>query len=179
MTGLSNANLDIVSASESTGGPTSGDHHGYFSTFSLHHIDWLADGPIGPFVDAFKQYLTERRYAATTTNSYLACIAHFARWARSKRLKLHRIDEVSIGQFLDDHLPSCNCAEPTRHDRRDHSAALGHLLVVLRAQGAIAPPAIGTTPVDDELRRYDEYMDHARGWRPRREAWRCASWGGC
>jgi integrase/recombinase XerC len=26
-------------------------------------IDWLADGPIGPFIDAFKQFLTERRYA--------------------------------------------------------------------------------------------------------------------
>ena len=29
------------------------------------HVDvnHLADGPIGPYVDAFKQYLTERRYA--------------------------------------------------------------------------------------------------------------------
>lgn len=130
-------------------------------------IDCLADGPIGPFVDAFKQFLSARRYAQTTSNSYLAGIAHFARWARSRRLQLHRIDEASVAQFLDDHLPSCNCARPARHDRSDHSAALGHLLVVLRAQGAIALPTIGTMPVNLELLHYDEYMEHARGLAPK------------
>ncbi len=130
-------------------------------------IDWLADGPIGPFVDAFKQFLTERRYARITFSNYLANITHFARWARSKRLQLHRINEASVAQFLDDHLPSCNCARPARHDRSDHSAALGHLLVVLRAQGAIALPTIGTMPVDLELLHYDEYMEHARGLAPK------------
>jgi len=130
-------------------------------------IDWLADGPIGPFVDAFKQFLTERRYARITFNNYLVGITHFARWARSRRLQLHGIDEASVAQFLDDHLPSCNCARPARHDRSDHSAALGHLLVVLRAQGAIALPTVGTMPVDVELLRYDEYMEHARGLAPK------------
>lgn len=130
-------------------------------------IDGLAEGPIGPYVDAFKQHLTERRYAACTLASYLAGITHFARWARSRRLRLHRIDEGSITEFLDDHLPNCNCAGPTRHDRRDLSAALGHLLVVLRAQGAIVPPIIGTTEVEAELLRYDQYMAHARGLAPK------------
>jgi hypothetical protein len=126
-------------------------------------VNYLTDGPIGPYVDAFKRYLSERRYAARTSASYLAAIAHFARWARSKRLALHRIDEGSIVKFLDDHLPRCCCTGPTRHDRGDHSAALGHLLEVLRAQGAIAAPSISTTPVDEELLRYDEYMAHVRG----------------
>ena len=73
-------------------------------------IDRLAVGPIGPYVDAFKQFLTERRYAATTSASYVAGITHFARWARSRRLRLHRIDEASVAAFLDDHLPGCCCA---------------------------------------------------------------------
>ncbi len=130
-------------------------------------IDWLADGPIGPYVDAFKQHLTERRYAACTFASYLAGITHFARWARSKRLRLHRVDEGSITEFLDDHLPNCNCAGPMRHDRRGLSAALGHLLVVLRAEGAIESPSAGTTEVQAELLRYDQYMEHARGLAPK------------
>jgi site-specific recombinase XerD len=127
------------------------------------NVDWLAQGPIGPYVGAFKQFLSEHRYAANTAASYLAGITHFARWARSRRLRLHRIDEASIAEFLDDHLPGCCCAGPTRHDKGAHSAALGHLLVVLRAQGAIAEPPHSTTPVAEELRRYDEYMAHARG----------------
>lgn len=130
-------------------------------------IDWLADGPIGPYVDAFKQHLTDRGYAANTFASYLGGITHFARWARSRRLRLHRIDEASINEFLDDHLPSCQCAGPTRYDRGDHSAALGLLLVVLRSRGAIAPPTVSTTPVDEELHRDDEHMKHVRGLTPK------------
>jgi integrase len=42
-----------------------------------------------------------------------------------------------------------------------------HLLVVLRSQGAIAPVALKATAVDEELRCYDEYMDHARGLVPK------------
>lgn len=129
--------------------------------------DWLAKGPIGPYVDAFKQYLTERRYAANTFAGYVAGIAHFARWARTKRLRLDRIDEASITEFLDDHLPNCQCAAPVRHERGDHRAALGHLLVVLRFQGAIAPAALSATAVDEELRCYDEHMEHARGLAPK------------
>jgi len=130
-------------------------------------INWLADGPIGPYVDAFKQYLTDRGYAAHTFASYLGGIAHFAQWARGRRLRLHRIDEASIAEFLDQHLPDCRCAGPVRHDRGDLSAALGHLLVVLRSQGAIAPPAASATPVDEELRRYGGHMQHVRGLAPK------------
>lgn len=130
-------------------------------------LSWLVDGPIGPHVDAFKQYLTDRGYAAHTRGSYVGCLAHFARWAHHRRLRLRRIDEAAVVEFLDDHLPHCCCAGPVRHDRGDLSAALGHLLVVLRARGAVASPAKSTTPVDDELGRYGEYMNHVRGLAPK------------
>jgi hypothetical protein len=92
--------------------------------------DWLAASPIGPHATAFKRHLTERRYAAHTVCSYVAEVTHFARWVCTRRLPLARIDEVSVAIFLDDHLPSCACTGHMRHDRADHSAALGHLLVV-------------------------------------------------
>lgn len=129
--------------------------------------DWLTKEPIGPYVDAFKQHLAERGYAAHTFASYVVGITHFARWARTKRLRLNRVNEASIGEFLDDHLPNCQCVAPVRHDRGDHSAALGHLLVVLRSLGAIPPATLSATAVDEELRCYDEYMDHARGLVPK------------
>jgi integrase/recombinase XerC len=134
-----------------------------------HHTDtdWLAKGPIGPYVDAFKQYLIERRYASNTFAGYVVGITHFARWARTKRLRLNSIDEVSVAEFLDDHLPKCQCSAPVRHDRGEHSAALAHLLVVLRSQGAIAPAVLSATAVDEELRCYDEHMEHARGLAPK------------
>jgi site-specific recombinase XerD len=130
-------------------------------------VKGLIDGPLGPYVDAFKQHLSARGYAAHTCASYVGGIAHFAWWARRRRLRLRRIDEAAVTEFLDDHLPHCRCAGPVRHDRRDLSAALGHLLVVLRARGAIAAAAVSATPVDEELHRYGTYMEHVRGLAPK------------
>ena len=125
--------------------------------------DWLVKGPLALHIDAYKQYLTDRGYAAATFAGYLCSVAHFAQWIQAQRLRVRRIDEAVVAEFLDDHLPRCRCTGAVRRDRGDLSAAMGHLLVVLRAQGVITLPAARRTPVDDELRRYDEYMDHVRG----------------
>jgi integrase/recombinase XerC len=133
----------------------------------LTRIDWLAKGPLAPHVDAYKQYLTDRDYAATTFANCIRCVAHFAQWVHGRRLPIRRIDEAVVAEFLDDHLPRCRCTGPVQHDRRNLSAALGHLLTVLRDQGAVVPPTVSTTPVNEELRRYDEHMDHVRGLAPK------------
>ena len=133
----------------------------------LTRIDWLAKGPLAPHVDAYKQYLTDRGYAATTFANCIRCVAHFAQWVHGRRLPIRRIDEAVVAEFLDDHLPRCRCTGPVQHDRRNLSAALGHLLTVLRDQGAVVPPTVSTTPVNEELRRYDEHMDHVRGLAPK------------
>lgn len=134
---------------------------------SSPRIDWLATEPLAPYVDAYKQYLTDRGYAATTFGNCTRSIAHFAQWTRERRLRVHRIDETAVAEFLDHHLPGCKCSGSVHRDRRNLSAALGHLLVVLRAEGAIGPPAASATPADEELIRYDEYMNHVRGLAPK------------
>lgn len=130
-------------------------------------IDWLAEGPLAPHVDAFKQYLTDRGYARTTFANCVGSIAHFAQWMHASRLAVGLVDEAAVAEFLDDHLPRCHCIGPVQRDRRGLSAALGHLLAVLRAEGVVAAPVLRTTSVDEELRRYDEYMDHVRGLAPK------------
>ena len=135
--------------------------------FQRIDTDGSADWQIGLHVDAFKQYLSQRRYAAKTAATYLRCIMHFAQWAHTGQRRQRRIDEALITEFLDEHLPQCECDGALHHDRGNHSAALGHLLVVLRAQGVIAAPAACVTPVDEELRRYGEYMERVRGLAPK------------
>src|SRR5665811_1831506 len=98
-----------------------------------HSTAWLLDSQLVPYVDAFTHHLTERRYASNTVDTYLGCIAHFAHWSTQCRLAIHCIDEKVVQQFLDDHLPRCDCARQVHCVRRDLRAALGHLLVVLRA----------------------------------------------
>ena len=130
-------------------------------------IDWLAKEPFAPHIDAYMQFLADRDYAANTFSNYLGVVSHFAQWMHSRRLRLQSIDEGLVAQFLNKHLPRCHCSGPVQRDRRTLSAALGHLLAVLRARGAIAPAPLSSTPVDEELRRYDAYMDHVRGLAPK------------
>lgn len=139
------------------------------STRRLHHSStgWLLDSQLAPYVDAFKHHMTEGRYASHTASAYVACIAHFAHWSTLCHLDIHRLDEAVVQEFLDGHLPRCDCAWPVHRVRSDLRAALGHLLVVLRANAVIAEPPLGTTPADMELCRFDEHMSHVRGLAPK------------
>ena len=129
--------------------------------------EWLRESPLASYVDPFTRYFAERHYASDTVCTYLGCVAHFVRWTTRCRLDIRGIDEGAVRRFLDEHLPRCNCAGPVQGTRRDLRAALGHLLVVLRAHGVIAEPAPATTPVDEELRRFDDHMHHVRGLAPK------------
>lgn len=130
-------------------------------------LAWLLASPLAPYVEAFTRYLSERRYATQTISAKLGCIAHFGRWMSRCRLDVHRIDEDAVRRFLDDHLLRCDCAAPVVRTRQELRPALRNLLVVLRAEAVIGEPVPGTTPVEEELRRFDEHMDHVRGLAPK------------
>lgn len=123
----------------------------------------LAASQFAPHVHTLLDYFSERRYAPHTIDTYLGCIAHFAYWMNRHRLAVRRLDEGVVERFLQEHLPSCECPRPVRRSRIDLSAALGHFLAVLRSQGVVGEPARVATPVDEELQRFDEHMDHVRG----------------
>jgi site-specific recombinase XerD len=126
-------------------------------------IDWLSGGPLATHVDAFKHYLTERGYAKSSFARCVSSVAHFAQWIHRRHIDVQRIDESIVAEFLDEHLPSCLCSGAVQRHRTSLSAALGHLLVVLRARGVIAAPVVSKTPVNEELGRYGEYMSCVRG----------------
>jgi integrase/recombinase XerC len=132
---------------------------------SLHPTPqaWLRNSALAPHIDAYEAYLCKGRYASVTIRGRLACVAHFARWMSQGCLAVQLLDERTVRQFLDEHLPKCNCPWPVVHVCGDLRAALGHLLIVLRIQGAISMVAEPTGPIADELRRYDDHMCNARG----------------
>lgn len=134
-------------------------------TTSLHATPqgWLLNSVLAPHAVAFAAYLRRGRYAATTIKGYVAGIAHFARWMTQCYLPVRLLNEHTVGQFLVNHLPRCDCPTPVMRVHDDLRAALGHLLSVLREQGAIAEPRPPTGYIADELGRYDEHMRAARG----------------
>lgn len=119
------------------------------------------------YTDALRRYLTERGHAPNTVHAYLGCAAHFLRWTQRDRLDMRHVDEAAAARFVDEHLPRCTCGWATRTDRRAAGSAIGHLLLVLRTLGIAAARPVSATPVDEELRRFDEHMDQVRGLAPR------------
>jgi integrase/recombinase XerC len=128
---------------------------------------WLVTGPLEAPLDAYRQHLTDGGYAAGTIARYLSGLAHLSQWMQRGRMRIERIDDALVTEFLDDHLPRCRCQGLVLRGRGELSSALGHLLVVLRDRKVIAPPAEGTTPVDVELRCYGQYMTQVRGLAPK------------
>jgi hypothetical protein len=45
-----------------------------------------------------------------------------------RRHAVRRVDKALVAEFIDEHLPRCNCAEPARRNRLGLRAALSHLL---------------------------------------------------
>ena len=78
----------------------------------LHHstTGWLFDSQLAPYVDIFEHYLIDERYASHTISTYVACIAHFAHWLTLCLRDIQQIDETVVQEFLDVHLPQCNCS---------------------------------------------------------------------
>lgn len=131
---------------------------------SDHHTSsWLFESQLAPFVDAFMLHLFDCRYASNTIDNYLAGLTHFAHWLTESPIDVKTIDERLIQHFLDDHLPNCCCEQPAFSNAKDLHAALGHLLRILRTHAIIPDTSVSQTPVDEELRRFDDHMNHVRG----------------
>ena len=132
---------------------------------SLHPLAraWLLDGPLSPYVDAFSALMERGRYAEGTVSTDLRALAHFAHWMTRCRLAADQIDESLVEQFLDSHVPRCDCHASALRTHNDLRASLGHFLAVLREQQVIVALPGPSGPIAEELHRYNVYMRDARG----------------
>ncbi len=124
---------------------------------------WLSHSVLAPHADVFVTYLTLARYSAQSRDSYVASLAHLARWMSQCCLPLCQLDEAAIELFLTRHLPRCDCPRPVVRTHSALRAACAHLLKVLREQKVIAERAGATGPIAEELDRYDAHLREARG----------------
>jgi hypothetical protein len=109
--------------------------------------------------DAFERHLHDWHYASSTRSHYLSCLADFACWMDDQQFSVEQLDEAVTAQFLSEHLSR----RPSLRPPWPLQAALKLLLTLLRAKGVIAERMPAATPVEEELRRFDAYMDHVRG----------------
>lgn len=135
------------------------------SIHSLHPMAraWLLDGPLLPYVDTFEAALQRGRYAEITVATYRRALAHFANWMSRCQLAADQIDEALVEQFLQSHLPRCDCHATALRDHGELRASLAHLLALLREQGVILELPGHSGPIAEELHRYNVHMRDARG----------------
>ena len=132
---------------------------------SMHPLAraWLLDGPLSSYIEAFQTLLERGRYAEGSSAAALRAWSHFAHWMTKCQLSAEQIDEALVDLFLDSHLPRCDCHPAALRTRSDLSAALGHLLALLREQHVIVELPGPSGPIADELHRYNIHMRDARG----------------
>ena len=117
-------------------------------------------------ISGYRAYLMGRGNAAGYVRNCEAAVVHLSMWMKGTNKRLVDIDEELVAEFVEHHLPGCQCATSARHPSTVR-AALGHLLVVLRKANAISPVPLDITEVGQELRRYDQYMKQVRGLAPK------------
>jgi integrase/recombinase XerC len=124
---------------------------------------WLRDSPLTPYVMGYFDHLIQCRYAAVTTEKYMAAIAHLGLWMGQSHLAIEQLDEQAVNRFLDEHLPMCDCPRPVFRTRSDLRTACAHLLRILRDRGVVPWPTTPTAPLDAEADLFDEHLRNVRG----------------
>jgi integrase/recombinase XerC len=124
---------------------------------------WLRNSPVTPYILIYLDYLTECRYADETSEHHLAGLAHLGLWMGLNHLRIEELNEALVTQFLDEHLPICDCPRPIFQTRADLSSACGHFLRILRDLGVISPPPSPVEPAYAEVQHFDDYLTDVRG----------------
>lgn len=119
--------------------------------------------PMTEHVPAYRAYLVGRGHVDSYVKHCEAVVLRLDLWMTQARRSLCDLDENSIAEFLYQRVPPRGRTAVAGQRPDDHHAALVHLLVVLRSAHAVPPKSLDTTPVGKELRRFDDYLSHARG----------------
>jgi len=136
-------------------------------------VDELRASPLALHVDAFEQHLHDWHYASSTRSRYLSYLGDFACWLDDQQLTAEQLDEAVTARFLSEHRSRCRSQQPPW----PLQAALKLLLTLLRAKGVIAERMPPATPVEEELRRFDAYMDHVHGLAVKTRSQHCCTVG--
>lgn len=126
----------------------------------------LVTPPFDAIRPQYVAYLRSQRYADDTIQRYLASLAHFAR-RLNKGTPLADIDEVLVAEFVDSHVPNCDCPRPCMRHVATVRAALRHLLCVLKQQGLnVARRTPPRTSIDVELEVFKRHLIDICGYAP-------------
>ena len=119
---------------------------------------------------SFILYLEDNGYATKTIHDYLIAVIHFALWQHQLDHSCTNILPDDKAQFIDLHLPNCQCPEGFSSHKKTHAAALSHWLrEVVQCDEASAD----LSEQDKLVMRFDHYLRDIAGLSPATCSYRC------
>jgi site-specific recombinase XerD len=110
-------------------------------------------------VDACLHKLIDQGYAKLTVDRYRCSLGHFSHWLARNKIAWSGHEDALVRRFLTTHLAACDCTGRYPHNRQNLSAALHHLLCFLRAHGHITARSPGASTIEEEVHRFDAYLE--------------------
>lgn len=123
----------------------------------------LLDTLFAPYADTFNDHFIQGNYSPKTVEGYYYYFTFFSRWLKQNSFDIDNINEGVIQQFLGERFSGDTLKQEVSHSHRRFHSALGHILIVLRANFVIPPALIKKTLIDKELQFFDDHMNHVRG----------------
>jgi integrase len=131
----------------------------------LFDVRW-EDAPLGREAIRLVMWLRERGYAERTRRDHGHAVVHLGRVLHEARVETapQALDEATVEDFIDHHLPVCRCYR-WRAGRRADAAQCGlkHLLAMLREEGVIPPLVLEQPPYHELLEGYSRFLRDDRG----------------
>ena len=117
-------------------------------------------GPLGAYVDALAQQLSEEGYAKASARYALQLVADFGRWLSRRRIIAPRLTQEHLGRYLE-------YRSRHRHRRSGDAAILRRLLHLLLEKGIVAPvPPVEIAPAQRLAEEFRLYLQQERRLAP-------------
>lgn len=119
----------------------------------------VADSILAGDIDACLRELLEQGYTSRTVDRYRSGLEHFSYWLTRIKITWRNQEEAAVRRFLTTHLPACDCTGRLARDPETNLTASRHLLRFLRAHGRIACLSPVADPIEEEVHRFDRYLE--------------------
>ena len=113
-------------------------------------------GAMGPFIESFRAWLTERGYSSGTVTGLLAITGGLGRWMDIRGIAVADLDRVMLAEFRSARRVSGMRWVPG-------ARGLDRLLEFLEQQGVVVTPVTAGGPVEQLLDRYRRWLVEERG----------------
>jgi site-specific recombinase XerD len=108
----------------------------------------------------FIQHLEDNGYSTKTIHDYLGAAIHFAYWMHERSISSANATIVDKADFINFHLPNCQCMNHFVSNKKVCAAALSHWLREVVKPNAITPPL---SKQDKLIMEFDNYLKEIAG----------------